>query len=86
MEQEKARLEAQNAYLLDEIRSEHDFGDIIGANSGLREVMQQVQLVAATDATVLITGESGTGKVAAAEGTISKSNFVLALTGSVRRQ
>jgi transcriptional regulator with GAF, ATPase, and Fis domain len=62
MEREKARLEAQNAYLLDEIRSEQNFGDIIGGSSGLRKVMQQVQLVAPTDATVLITGESGTGK------------------------
>jgi transcriptional regulator with GAF, ATPase, and Fis domain len=62
MEQEKARLEAQNAYLLDEIRTDQNFGDIIGGSSGLRKVMQQVQLVAPTDATVLITGESGTGK------------------------
>ena len=62
MEQQKVRLEAQNAYLLDEIRSEQNFGDIIGGSSGLRKVMQQVQLVAPTDATVLITGESGTGK------------------------
>src|SRR5579864_3479235 len=62
MEREKARLEAHNAYLLDEIRSEQNFGDIIGASVGLRKVMQQVQLVAPTDATVLITGESGTGK------------------------
>jgi PAS domain S-box-containing protein len=62
MEQEKARLEAQNLYLLDEIRTEQNFGDIIGGSSGLRKVMQQVQLVAPTNATVLITGESGTGK------------------------
>ena len=62
MEQQKARLEAQNSYLLDEIRSEQNFGDMIGGSSGLRKVMQQVQLVAPTDATVLITGESGTGK------------------------
>ena len=62
MEQEKARLEAENVYLLDEIRAEQNFGDIIGGSSGLRKVMQQVQLVAPTDATVLITGESGTGK------------------------
>jgi transcriptional regulator with GAF, ATPase, and Fis domain len=55
-------LEAQNAYLLEEIRSEQNFGDIIGASSGLREVMKQVQRVAPTEATVLITGESGTGK------------------------
>ena len=62
MDQEKSRLEAQNASLLDEIRSKHDFGDIIGASAGLRMVMQKVQLVAPTNATVLITGESGTGK------------------------
>jgi formate hydrogenlyase transcriptional activator len=62
LEQDKARLEAQNAYLLDEIRTEQSFGDIIGQSSGLRKVTQQVELVAPTDATVLITGESGTGK------------------------
>jgi formate hydrogenlyase transcriptional activator len=62
IEREKARLEAQNAYLLNEIRTEQNFGDIIGGSSGLRKVIQQVQLVAPTDATVLITGESGTGK------------------------
>jgi formate hydrogenlyase transcriptional activator len=62
MEREKARLVAQNAYLLDEIRTEQNFGDIVGGSSGLRKVMQQVQLVAPTDAAVLITGESGTGK------------------------
>jgi len=62
LEQEKTRLEDQNAYLLDEIRAEQNFGDIIGGSPGLRKVMRQVQLVAPTDATVLITGESGTGK------------------------
>jgi len=62
MEQEQARLEAQNAYLREEIRIEHDFGDIIGESPGLRKVVQQIQLVAPTDASVLITGESGTGK------------------------
>ena len=62
MEQEKTRLEAQNAYLLDEIRSDHNFGDIIGLSAGLRKVIKKIQLVAPTEATVLITGESGTGK------------------------
>jgi formate hydrogenlyase transcriptional activator len=62
MAQEKTRLEAQNSYLSDEIRSEQNFGDMIGGSPGLRKVMKQVQLVAPTDATVLITGESGTGK------------------------
>ena len=62
IEHEKTRLESENAYLLDEIRSEGNFGDIVGASTGLRKVMNQVQMVAPTDATVLITGESGTGK------------------------
>ncbi len=59
---EQTRLMAQNEYLLEEIRRAQDYGDIIGHSSGLRKVMQQVQLVAPTDAAVLITGESGTGK------------------------
>src|SRR5208282_4960749 len=62
MEQEQVRLEAQNAYLREEIRIEHNFDDIIGESPGLRKVEQQIQLVAPTDASVLITGESGTGK------------------------
>ncbi len=62
MEHEQVRLEAQNAYLREEIRIEQDFADIIGESPGLRKVVQQIQLVAPTDASVLITGESGTGK------------------------
>jgi formate hydrogenlyase transcriptional activator len=62
LEREQARLQAQNDYLWEEIRSEHNFGDLIGKSPGLRKVMQQIQLVAPTDAAVLVTGESGTGK------------------------
>ena len=62
LEQEQARLKAQNAYLVEEIISEHNFGAVIGDSPGLRKVMQQTRLVAETDATVLICGESGTGK------------------------
>jgi PAS domain S-box-containing protein len=62
IEQEKGRLEDQNAYLLDEIRGEHNFGDMIGDSENLRKVMQQIRLVAPVDASVLVTGESGTGK------------------------
>lgn len=62
MEQEQARLQAQNAYLYEEILSEHNFGAVVGESPGLRKVMQQTQLVAGTNASVLINGESGTGK------------------------
>lgn len=62
MEQEQKRLQAQNDYLNDEIRSSHNFGAIIGESPSLKKVMQQTQLVASTGATVLITGQSGTGK------------------------
>jgi formate hydrogenlyase transcriptional activator len=62
MEQEKSRLQAQNTYLQEEIRNEHNFVEIIGNSVALRAVLQQVERVAATDTTVLISGETGTGK------------------------
>ena len=62
MEQEQIRLQDQNAYLWEEIRSEHNFGDLIGESPGLKKVKQQIDLVAPTDVSVLVTGESGTGK------------------------
>lgn len=62
MEQEKARLEAQNIYLQEEIRAEHDFTEIVGNSPSLRAVLRQIEQVAATDSTVLILGETGTGK------------------------
>ena len=58
----QARLEQDNAYLLDEIRSEHNLGDMVGASPKFRELTERIQLVASTTATVLITGETGTGK------------------------
>ncbi|MFO1475322.1 MAG: sigma 54-interacting transcriptional regulator [Verrucomicrobiota bacterium] len=62
MEQEKARLEAQNTYLQEEIRSEHNFGEIVGSSPALLEVLRQVEQIARIDSTVLILGETGTGK------------------------
>lgn len=62
MEEEHTRLQDQNAYLYEEILSEHNFGDIIGDSPSLQKLKQQIQLVAPTDAAVLVTGESGTGK------------------------
>lgn len=58
----KGRLEAENLYLQEEINSEHDFEDIIGQSNAVKQLLQQVELVAPTAASVLITGESGTGK------------------------
>jgi formate hydrogenlyase transcriptional activator len=62
MEREQARLQAQNRYLQEEIKSVHNFDEIIGASSGLVKVLDNVSRVAPTDATVLIWGETGTGK------------------------
>ncbi|HEV3255616.1 MAG TPA: sigma 54-interacting transcriptional regulator [Gemmataceae bacterium] len=62
MEQEKARLQQQNLYLQEEIKSVHDFEQAIGRSPALMAVLDNVRSVAATDATVLITGETGTGK------------------------
>jgi formate hydrogenlyase transcriptional activator len=62
MEQEKARLEAQNIYLQEEIRSQHNFVEIVGNSRSLLSVLRQVDQVAPTDATALIIGETGTGK------------------------
>src|SRR6516225_8302974 len=62
MEQEKAHLQQQNLYLQEEIKSAHNFEEIVGQSSALTTVLDNVRRVAATDATVLITGETGTGK------------------------
>lgn len=58
----KARLEEENTYLREEVSAALGAGNFVGDSPGLRKVRQQIQLVAPTDATVLITGESGTGK------------------------
>ncbi len=58
----KDQLAQENAYLAEEVRTEHEFGDIVGENDGLRRVLQNVETVAPTDSTVLIYGETGTGK------------------------
>jgi transcriptional regulator with GAF, ATPase, and Fis domain len=56
------RLANEKQYLEDEINVEHRFEDIVGESSGLRNVLRQIETVAPTDATVLIQGETGTGK------------------------
>ena len=61
IEEQKNRLTEQKLYLEDEIRNEY-FGDIVGESEPLKQVLDQIQTVAKTDATVLILGETGTGK------------------------
>ena len=61
-EQEKARLQQQNLYLQEEIKASHNFEEIIGHGPALTAVLDAVNRVAGTDTTVLITGETGTGK------------------------
>jgi transcriptional regulator with GAF, ATPase, and Fis domain len=61
-ERERARLQSENAYLEEEIRSSLHFDEIVGRSPGLAAVLEHVRAVAPTDATVLITGETGTGK------------------------
>jgi PAS domain S-box-containing protein len=62
IEKLKNRLHAENVYLQEEIRREHNFEEVVGSSPALLEVLQQVERVAPTDATVLILGETGTGK------------------------
>jgi formate hydrogenlyase transcriptional activator len=62
IKQLKEQLAREKVYLEDEIRTEMQFRDIIGNSGALRNVLQQVEVVAPTDSTVLIYGETGTGK------------------------
>ena len=58
----KNRLHAENDYLQEEIRGEHNFVEMVGSSSALLAALRQVEQVASTDSTVLILGETGTGK------------------------
>jgi PAS domain S-box-containing protein len=74
LEREQERLQAQNVYLREEIKAVHNFEEIIGSSSGLVGVLRDVRRVAPTDATVLILGETGTGKELIARAIHSSSN------------
>jgi formate hydrogenlyase transcriptional activator len=58
----KDKLSDERLYLQDEIRSEHNFEEIIGESAALKKVLEQIQTVAPTDSTILLLGETGTGK------------------------
>jgi formate hydrogenlyase transcriptional activator len=62
IEQLKQRLGEERRYLQGESRSEGQFAEIVGESTGLKQVLDQVSTVAASEATVLILGETGTGK------------------------
>lgn len=58
----KNRLEQENEYLREEIQLVHNFADIIGQSKPLKQALQKIEKVAPLDTTVLILGETGTGK------------------------
>ncbi|MDP6505931.1 MAG: sigma 54-interacting transcriptional regulator, partial [Planctomycetota bacterium] len=62
VERLKDRLQEENVYLQEEIKQAHNFEAMVGESQALKQVLQQVEQVATTDATVLILGETGTGK------------------------
>ena len=64
----KDKLAKENAYLEEEVRTGHNFGEIVGDSAVLRQVLKQVETVAPTSSTVLIRGETGTGKELIARG------------------
>ncbi|MFZ0061502.1 MAG: PAS domain S-box protein, partial [Pyrinomonadaceae bacterium] len=63
----KNQLQEENIYLKEEIRLQQNFGEIIGESDALKYVLFKIEQVAPTDSTVLITGETGTGKELVAE-------------------
>ncbi len=69
----KDRLETENVYLQEEIRTQHNFNDIVGNSPALLEVLRSVELVAPAESTVLITGETGVGKELFARAVHSRS-------------
>jgi formate hydrogenlyase transcriptional activator len=69
----KARLEHENVYLQEEIRREHNFVEMVGNSPALLAALRKVEQVATTDSTVLISGETGTGKELIARAIHSRS-------------
>ncbi len=74
LEQEQAKLKAENKYLQEEIKLNNNFEEIVSKSKNFHKILRQIEQVASTDATVLITGESGTGKELLARAIHSISN------------
>ena len=62
IERLKAQLELENTFLKEEVLEAQNFGEIVGQSPAIANLVEQIELVAPTDATALISGESGTGK------------------------
>ncbi|HEV2964864.1 MAG TPA: sigma 54-interacting transcriptional regulator [Candidatus Angelobacter sp.] len=58
----REQLELQNAYLREEVKSHHGYGEMVGQSEAFKQIQRQIQVVAPTDASVLLLGETGTGK------------------------
>ncbi len=79
-EEQRRRLNLEKVYLQEEIQMEHNFGEIVGASRTIKSLFRDIERVAATDSTVLITGETGTGKelvARAIHGASARQNSVL---------
>ena len=69
----KDRLQAENVYLQQEVAREYNFGEIIGQSNAISHVFSRIEQVAPQDATVLLLGETGTGKGVVARAIHSRS-------------
>ena len=74
IKQLKERLQAENIYLQQEVARQYNFGEVIGQGTGISRVFSQIKQVAPMNATVLLLGETGTGKGVVARAIHSSSS------------
>ena len=92
----KNKLAEEKLYLEEEIRTDHNFEEVVGESTALKRALSQAETVAPTDSTVLVLGETGTGKEVIAraihdlsrrrEGTFVKINCAAIPTGPARKR